>query len=174
MTGQENCRVGVVDVHYPQSGGARAALVVALDRRMAQVAEQHTAWLPEVEAYQPGRFYLRELPAIRAVLARTGPLDLLVIDGYVDLDPAGRPGLGAHLHAQTGLPVIGVAKTAFHPATHAVPVQRGGAKRPLYVTAAGVPLPAAAALVDEMSGAYRIPDAIRQVDRLARSGIAAD
>ena len=33
------------------------------------------------------------------------------IDGYVDLDPRGRPGLGAHLHARLKVPVIGVAKT---------------------------------------------------------------
>jgi deoxyribonuclease V len=163
-------RYGAVDVHYPDAGGARAALLVALDSRLGEVVEQHTTWLPTVDAYQPGRFYLRELPAITAVLAATTPLDLLVIDGYVDLDPAGRPGLGAHLHTRTGLPIIGVAKTAFHTATHAVPVHRGGAQRPLLVTAAGIPLPEASALVAAMAGSYRIPDALRQVDRLARTG----
>lgn len=160
-------------MHYPDTGGARAALVVALDSRLAEVVEQHTAWLPTVDAYQPGRFYLRELPAVTAVLATTTPLDLLVIDGYVDLDPTGRPGLGTHLHAQTGLPIVGVAKTAFHTATHAVPVHRGGAQRPLLVTAAGIALPEAAALVIAMSGPHRIPDALRRVDRLARTGDTA-
>jgi deoxyribonuclease V len=51
--------------------------------------------------------------------AINGRLHLLIIDGYVDLDPAGTPGLGAHLHAHTGLPIIGVAKTVFRAATHA-------------------------------------------------------
>jgi deoxyribonuclease V len=159
-----------VDVHYPDSGGARAALVVASDRRLAQVVEEHTAWLSTVDAYQPGQFYLRELPAIHAVLSTTAPLDLPVVDGYVDLDPAGPPGLGARLHTRTGLPIIGVAKTAFHTATHAVPVYRCGAKRPLMVTAAGAPLPEAATMVGTMAGPQRIPDPLRHVDQLARTG----
>jgi deoxyribonuclease V len=162
---------GAVDVHYPETGGAHAALVVALDDHMTHVVEQHTAWLPTVDTYQPGQFYLRELPAITAVLAAVARLDLLVIDGYVDLDPAGRPGLGAHLHAQTGVPIIGVAKTAFRTATHAIRVCRGIATRPLLVTAAGIPPSDAAAMVRTMAGAHRIPDALRRVDRLARTGL---
>jgi hypothetical protein len=116
---------GAVDVHYPESGGARAALVVARDSTFTALTEEHVAWLPTVEPYRPGHFYLRELPAIQEVLGHTGPLDLLVVDGYVDLDPAGRPGLGTHVHRQTGLVVVGVAKTAFRtrrPGGHA----RGG------------------------------------------------
>jgi len=62
-----------------------------------------------------------------------------VIDGYADLDPDGRPGLGAHVHAEFGMPVIGVAKSRFRTATHAVPVQRGSSVRPLFITAAGMP-----------------------------------
>ena len=162
-------RVGAVDVHYPASGGARAALVVAGDPRFSHVVEEHSTWLSHVQPYQPGRFFERELPAIQAVLAMTAPLDLLVIDGYVDLDPHGRTGLGAHVHAAVGIPVIGVAKTAFRPATHAVAVHRGSATRPLYVTAAGVALADAAILVGDMAGRYRLPDALRRVDALARA-----
>jgi deoxyribonuclease V len=163
-------RFGAVDVHYPADGGARAALVVADDIRLGQVREEHLAWQETVAPYQPGRFYLRELPPITAVLETTERLDLLIIDGYVDLDPAGTPGLGAHLHTHTGLPIIGVAKTAFHAATHAIAIHRGRAVRPLYVTAAGLPADRAAALVTAMAGAHRIPDALRQVDTLARRG----
>ena len=47
---------------------------------------------------------------MRAVLAGVDDLELLVIDGYVTLDPDGRPGLGAHAHAEFGIPVIGVAE----------------------------------------------------------------
>jgi deoxyribonuclease V len=170
----EGRRFGAVDVHYPSTGGARAGLLVTGDARLADVVEQRVVWLPTVEAYQPGRFYLRELPAVSAVLATTTSLDLLVIDGYVDLDPQGRPGLGAHVHGRTGLPVIGVAKTAFRTASHAVTVYRGnGATRPLFVTAAGLSAGRAAALVAAMAGPYRIPDAMRRVDMLARRGPAA-
>jgi deoxyribonuclease V len=165
---------GAVDVHYPESGGARAALVVARDSTFTALTEEHVAWLPTVEPYRPGHFYLRELPAIQEVLGHTGPLDLLVVDGYVDLDPAGRPGLGTHVHRQTGLVVVGVAKTAFRTATHAVAVHRGQSPRPLYVTAAGVDVARAATLVAAMAGTDRIPDALRRVDRLARLNALRD
>lgn len=127
-------------------------------------------WLARVAPYQPGLFYARELPALRTVLADLGHrLSLVIIDGYVDLDPQGRPGLGAYLHAHLNVPIIGVAKTAFRTASHAVPVRRGDALRPLYITSAGIPTERAAALVSEMAGPYRLPDALRRVDALARS-----
>jgi deoxyribonuclease V len=78
-----------------------------------------------VLTYRPGEFYLRELPPLRAVLHCIGGLGLLVVDGYADLGPDGRPGLGAYAHAEFGIPVIGVAKSAFRTATHTVPVLRG-------------------------------------------------
>ena len=159
-----------MDVHYPDTGGARAALVVAEDGRFADIVDERVCRLAEVAAYEPGRFYARELPAVRAVLACAGRLDLVLIDGYVDLDPLGRPGLGAHLHAEIDIPVVGVAKTAFRTATHAIPVRRGTATRPLYVTAAGLPVERAATLVAQMAGSNRLPDALRRVDALARAG----
>src|SRR5208337_3752646 len=58
-----------------------------------------------------------ELPPLRAVLDDLSGLGLLVVDGYADLDPAGRPGLGVHAHAEFGIPVIGVAKSRFRTAT---------------------------------------------------------
>ena len=69
-----------------------------------------------------------------------------MVDGYADRDPAGRPPLGAHAHAEFGVPVIGVAKSRFRTATHAVPVVRGSSMRPLFVTAAGMPAADAADL----------------------------
>jgi deoxyribonuclease V len=159
---------GAVDVHYPDTGGGRAALVLADDPTFGTIMGERVCWLETVAAYQPGSFYTRELPAIRAVLAGAPALRLLVVDGYCDLDPSGRPGLGAHLHHDTGIPVIGVAKTAFHTATHAIPVRRGKATNPLYVTAAGIPIDEAVRLVTAMAGPYRLPDALRRVDALAR------
>ncbi|WP_258724845.1 hypothetical protein [Cellulomonas sp. NS3] len=100
-------RYGVCDVHYPDAGGAVAALVVAAD-------------------------------------------------------------------VQLGVPVVGVAKTRFHAASHAVEVRRGSATRPLYVTAAGMPAAHAAALVSAMAGPHRIPRALRRVDAIARRPELAD
>jgi deoxyribonuclease V len=64
--------------------------------------------------------------------------------------------------------VVGVAKTAFRGASHAIEVCRGKARRPLYVTAIGLPADRAAALVGRMAGTYRLPDALRRVDALSR------
>jgi deoxyribonuclease V len=161
-------RYGAVDVYYPPSGGARAALVVAADPAFGTVVDERVACLTHVAPYEPGVFFRRELPAIRTVLDGAEALDLVIVDGYVDLDPDGRPGLGARLHDEIGVPVIGVAKTGFRSATHAAVVHRGAAQRPLYVTAAGVNVERAAGLVAAMAGPHRLPDALRRVDRLCR------
>ena len=157
------------DVHYLSTGGARAAAVLAADASFAQVLAERTAVVPQVAPYRPGEFYRRELPPLRAVLEDLTGLGLLVVDGYADLDPSGRPGLGAHAHAELGIPVIGVAKSRFRTATHAIPVVRGSSARPLFVTAAGMPSAAAADLVQRMAGVYRLPDALRRADTLART-----
>jgi deoxyribonuclease V len=160
-----------VDVHYPRTGGAQAAAVLAADAAFAHVLAERTAVVTQVPPYRPGEFYLRELPPLRAVLDGLSGLGLLVVDGYADLDPSGRPGLGAHAHATLGIPVIGVAKSRFRTATHAVPVMRGSSARPLFVTAAGITAVDAAALVRHMAGRYRLPDALRRADALARAGL---
>ena len=156
-------------MHYLDDGGARAAMVATSDRRFSQVVQTQTAIISAVEPYRPGEFYRRELPPLRAVIP-ADELALIVVDGYVDLDRDGRPGLGAHVHAEFGVPVIGVAKTAFGTATHAARVLRGQSSRPLYVTAAGMTIADAAVLVTEMAGRFRMPDALKTVDRLARTG----
>ena len=172
--GASDCGLcAAVDVHYLSTGGARAAAVLAADAAFAHVLAERTAVVPRVAPYRPGEFCLRELPPLRAVLAGLSGLGLLVVDGYADLDPDGRPGLGAHVHAEFGVPVIGVAKSRFRTATHAVPVQRGSSVRPLFVTAAGMPAADAADLVRRMAGRYRLPDALRRADTLARAGPTA-
>lgn len=128
----------------------------------------------QVVQYRPGRFYERELPALEQVLLDAAPVDLLIVDGYVDLDPAGRPGLGAHV-ADAGLApvVLGVAKTRFRAATHAAEVLRGQSAKPLYVTASGMTVDTAANLARAMAGDARLPDALHRVDRLARGAAPA-
>lgn len=179
LTGGGAARIcAAVDVQYAAisqsasgSARARAAVVTAADPTFAVVLRERTVVVADVPPYRPGEFFLRELPPARAVLASLGDqmnLGLIVVDGYVDLDPAGRPGLGAYVRDEFGVPVIGVAKSAFRSATHAIPVLRGGSARPLFVTAAGMPRTAAAELVRAMAGPFRLPDALRRVDALAR------
>lgn len=163
-----------MDVQYLDDGGARAALLVAEDAAFSTPTEERTVLVEHVAEYRPGRFYERELPALEQVLSGVAPVDLLIVDGYVDLDPAGRPGLGAHVADAALAPVVlGVAKTRFRAATHAAEVLRGQSARPLYVTASGMALDDAADLVRAMAGDARLPDALRRVDRLAR-GAAPD
>ncbi|MFE6507831.1 endonuclease V [Nocardioides sp. NPDC057767] len=162
-------RFGATDVYYPPDGGATAALIVSTEPNFASITLRRTANLPIVADYLPGRFYQRELPAIEVVLENIEPLDLLIVDGYVDLDPNGRAGLGRHVwDAGLAAAVVGVAKTAFRSATHAIPVTRGEATKPLYITAAGMPTPEAADLIRNMAGTARLPDALRLVDRISR------
>jgi len=48
-------------------------------------------------------------------------------------------------------------------------VLRGGSRRPLLVTAAGLAPADAADLVRAMAGPHRLPDALKRVDTLSRS-----
>ena len=163
-----------VDVHYLHDSAARAAAVFAGERGLSRITRTRTVMVRAGARYQPGQFYLREMPPLRAVIPESADLALIVIDGYVDLDPDGHPGLGAHVHAEFGAPVIGVAKTRFSTATHAAQVLRGQSSRPLYVTAAGMTVADAAGVVSEMAGQFRLPDALKLADRLARGLETAD
>jgi deoxyribonuclease V len=125
--------------------------------------------------YVPGQFYKRELPLLRAVIDDLASRpSILVIDGYVWLGATDVPGLGAHLfeelHAAT--PIVGIAKTGYRNDTWSERVYRGGSRKPLYVTAAGIDPTRAAALVASMHGEHRIPTLLKQVDRLAREAVA--
>src|SRR5688500_17966101 len=106
---------GAVDVYYPEDGGATAALVVAGSPIFAPITEEHVITQETALPYKPGAFFEREMPPLRAVLAETARLDLLIVDGYVTLDPNGRPGLGEHVRAAFGIPVHGVASTTVKP-----------------------------------------------------------
>lgn len=125
----------------------------------------------QVAAYRPGAFFERELPCLLSVLrAVATKVRCVVVDGYVELDAAGAPGLGAHLHdaLDRALPVIGVAKTAFRGAAFAAPVLRGQSRVPLYVTARGIELAEAERLVRSMHGPHRLPTLLLRADHLAR------
>lgn len=61
------------DVHYLASGGARAAAVICADAGFSRPDGRTAEMVSQVQPYEPGRFYLRELPALHTVLdALTG------------------------------------------------------------------------------------------------------
>lgn len=124
--------------------------------------------LDHVEPYEPGAFYRRELPFLRAALAMLATLpEIVIVDGHVWLGPD-QPGLGARLlESEPGLrTVVGVAKTRFRD-TPATEVWRGTSKVPLHVDEAGQHVDAARQ-VAAMHGPHRIPTMLRLVDRLCR------
>jgi deoxyribonuclease V len=157
-----------VDVAY-RARGAAAACVLFRDWSDADSATEVVQAIADVEAYQSGRFYRRELPCLQSVLATVSdPLETIVVDGYVWLGEE-KPGLGAHLYEALSqrVPIIGVAKTRFAGAP-AEPVLRGGSRRPLYVSAVGFDPPTAARHIQSMHGTYRLPTLLCRVDQLCR------
>jgi deoxyribonuclease V len=160
-----------LDVNY-RDPRACAAAVVFRDWNDAVATEERTVQIAEVQPYEPGQFYRRELPCLLAVLGTLPPLETVIIDGYVWLDGMSKPGLGAHLYEALGRSsaVIGVAKTKFQGAEGVREVLRGTSQKPLYVTAAGVAAEVAAERVQSMHGAHRIPTLLKRVDDLCRRG----
>lgn len=166
--------IAAFDVHYPSQGPARAAAVLFCAWEAAEPEAILSLPVPEPADYIPGAFYKRELPCLLALLDRfEAPPSVMIIDGYARMGI--RPGLGQHLfEALEGrIPVIGVAKSGFPGAT-AKTLFRAGSRRPLNITAAGMPLHAAAGNIARMHGPYRMPTLLRQVDRIARGSAMPD
>jgi len=162
--------LALVDVHYT-GAAARAACLLAESWASGTASSEWTVELDSVAPYRPGYFFERELPCLIAALSRvTAPLEAILVDGYVELDARGKPGLGAHLHdhLERKIPVVGVAKHSFAGSEFASRVLRGESRKPLFVTARGMAREAAAERVFSMHGEYRVPTLCRQVDHLSR------
>lgn len=159
-----------VDVHYTDNT-ATVAGVFFTDWARATPIRTVSISTPVAADYEPGAFYKRELPCILELLDSGAFMPgLIIVDGYVWLG-TNRPGLGHHLFTTLGemIPVIGVAKNYFEGALDAVPIVRSKSKRPLYVTAAGVPVAEAAERVRTMHGSFRMPTLLKRADQLCRS-----
>lgn len=159
-----------VDVGYDDSQKrARVAGVVFTTWTAETSLRDYVVAVEGVAPYEPGAFFKRELPCILTLLTGiTEPLEVVVVDGYVDLAP-GHPGLGRHLYEALGqrLAVVGVAKSRYRDAV-ATPVLRGGSTSPLYVTAAGMDIERAATAVRLMHGPHRHPTLLKHADMLSR------
>jgi deoxyribonuclease V len=171
------CAIGLLDAQYDAVAPiGRVACVVANSWVAASPKSERVLELQDVKAYRPGFFFERELPGLLAVLALVAePLEVIVVDGYVELGEAGEPGLGAHLHEALGrkVAVVGIAKRPYRRSTFARQVLRGGSQVPLFVTARGIPADEAARHVETMHGPHRIPTLAKHVDHLARGLLAA-
>jgi len=160
--------IACVDVHY-QRTRALAAGIAFRDWLADIIVAEQVVSLADIQPYQSGRFFIRELPCLLAVLRVLPPVQTVLIDGYVWLEK-NRPGLGAHLYESLDgrVPVIGVAKTRYLGADDVQKIARGKSKQPLYISAVGLSVPQAAEHVYSMRGPYRIPTLLKRVDLLSR------
>lgn len=163
-----------IDVQYTDRGSACAG--VAFDEWDAvEPKATYDSTLFTVSEYVPGAFYLRELPCILNLL-REHELqpDTIVIDGYVFLDGHARAGLGKYLFdaLDEKVQVIGVAKTSFANISEEFQVIRGGSKKGLFVTSAGVDVEVAKGNIVAMHGGSRMPKLLKLVDQLCRQRAA--
>ncbi|MFK4085963.1 deoxyribonuclease V [Kribbella sp. NPDC020789] len=178
-----------LDVQY--DGDRLAAAVVVLD--WETLAEADRAVVRGITAfpYVPGLFAFREVPALLDALEQlTVTPDLLACDGHGIAHPR-RFGLAAHLGVLTGIPSIGIAKTAFV-GTHGEPaISRGSTAelvlddevvgavvrtqdgvKPLYVSVGHrVSLPTAISHALHLTPRYRLPETTRAADRLCRAAL---
>jgi deoxyribonuclease V len=162
-----------LDVHYTEAGAHTVGICFHrwTDEAPSRI---YTDNRMEVEPYEPGVFYKRELPCLLGLLQQIDvtTLEAIVIDGYVHLE-GGKDGLGAHLHRALGgqVPVIGVAKSRFRNAeSFALGLLRGASRVPLWITATGMDLKSARRHIASMAGPHRLPSLLRLLDSLTKTG----
>ena len=158
------------DVHYIGST-AKAAGVLFDAWHANEPTREVTCKIENIEPYESGKFYKRELPCILTLLEKFSlEVDSIVVDGYVFLDNQSRPGLGKYLFDSLDekVSVIGVAKTPFQEISEEHKVFRGKSKKPLYVTATN-DLASAKESILSMHGDFRLPTLLKRADLLCKA-----
>ena len=162
----------VIDVGYNESK-ANAASLSFQNWDDSSPTDSKKILLENIADYEPGKFYLRELPCILESLNQydLDKVDTIIIDGFVWLNSEKKPGLGAYLFEKLDgkIPIIGVAKRKFHGENSFMKmIKRGESKNPLFITAEGIEVSKAAELIRNMDGEFRIPTLLKAVDQLSR------
>ncbi|MGL5081712.1 MAG: endonuclease V [Microcoleaceae cyanobacterium] len=163
------------DVYY-RDNKAVAAGVLFNDWEDHEPVSELIVQIDNVTEYEPGQFYKRELPCILELLKQLKCLPTyIIVDGYVYLDDAKKPGLGKRLYdaLQAKSVVIGVAKSRFKDISDKSEIFRGASQKPLYVTAVGINESEAKDLISRMYGEHRIPAMLKLADSLSRQTRAA-
>ena len=160
----------VLDVQY---NGDKDGLVACLgfqnwDDEEASYAKTH--FIENIEPYEAGSFYKRELPCLLEALKNLNNIECIVVDGYVWLAEPTHNGLGMHLYnaLEVSTPIIGVAKTFFTATPKACELLRGESLKPLFITSVDMELEEAKVCIEKMHGKYRFPTLLKEVDSLAR------
>ncbi|HWC84568.1 MAG TPA: deoxyribonuclease V [Pseudonocardiaceae bacterium] len=183
--------VAGLDVSYAKDSDWLVAAVVTLAADTLAPVERHTVAGTAIFPYVPGLFAFRELPTLLNALAllETAP-DVLVCDGYGLAHPR-RFGLASHVGVLTGVPSIGVAKTAFVGEYTEPAAERGAytelrdgdevigrvlrtrdGVKPVFVSIGhAVDLDTATELVLALTPRYRLPETTRAADHLSREAL---
>lgn len=160
----------VVDVQYTNTTALCAGIL--FDHwNTSEISQKLLTYTQNIQAYESGSFYKRELPCIINLIKEHNLApELIIIDGYVFLDGESEAGLGKYLydHLKGNIPIIGVAKKAFNEIAPDYEILRGTSTKSLYITAIDIPLAEAKEKIATMQGEHRIPTLLRQVDQLCR------
>ncbi len=181
--------VAGLDVAY--DGDDLAAAILVLDGQTHAEVDRAIVLGRTSFPYVPGLFAFREIPALLDALDKlTVTPDLLVCDGQGLAHPR-RFGLACHLGVLTGLPTIGIAKTAFV-GTYSPPDRERGstadlvlddevvgavvrtrtAIKPVFVSVGHlVDLPTAIAHTLHLTPKYRLPETTRAADNACRQAL---
>jgi len=133
--------------------------------------------------YIPGEFYKRELPGIKKILFKLkldhpeywSSINMIIVDSFITLKTEDKEwdGLGKHLYNTLAEDekkiIVGVAKSNFGECDKISElVYRGTSKTPLYVQSTN-DNKVAAMTIQMMYGKYRIPNMLKEVDKLSRN-----
>jgi len=160
-----------IDVYYREHNAK--AVGVLFEWNNAKYTGIVIEYISEVGEYIPGEFYKRELPCIQRIFEKVDmhTLEAIIIDGHMFVDNMGNFGLGGYAWQllQNKIPVIGVAKSSYYGNKETVvEVLRGESKNPLYVSAIGIDVHVAAGLIATMCGNYRMPDILKELDKITK------
>lgn len=159
-----------IDVHY-KSGYAKCVGVLFKwnDDSYSKKIEVN---VKDFADYEPGQFYKRELPCLLEVIEQCNlnEIEIIVVDGHV-YTSEDCFGLGGHLFNKLDkqIPVIGVAKNGFSKNKNRVQeLLRGESKKPLFISSIGIELSRAVNYIKNMSGTYRMPTILSQLDTITK------
>lgn len=184
--------VAGVDAHHVDTlhgaDGTTWGAVVLLALSDLAVRERRLVGLPTRFPYVPGLLSFREAPAVLAALdALAAKPDLLLVDGHGRAHPR-RFGIACHVGVLAGIPTIGIGKSRLTGRYEAPGAERGAwtplvargevigaalrtrpGTRPIFVSVGHrISLETAIDYALRLTPRFRLPEPIRQADRLSR------
>ena len=179
--------VAGVDVAYVRATGESVATVSVLSYPQLDLLNFKSARVRTPFPYIPGLLSFREIPPIlEAFRLLSLRIDLVFVDGHGKAHPR-RMGIASHLGLWLEIPTIGIGKSRLWGEFREPGLARGATSalvdneevigtvlrtrsriKPIFVSVGnGLPLEQCVALTLAVTPRYRLPEPIRQADRLA-------